>query len=231
MVDARRSATSTSGRRTTRSDPNDVVVDEPVKTHTIVFASANGAADGRGTKGDSRYRWTMRWPWRRRSLQNAIIVVQGDAGDRGDAAAAWPRGSALLGGGSKVPLPTKRALDHGRVQGAGLSRPTLVGTNPTRDLIDMAAGTQNEIYGRLDIVRDMANAVFGLNMAARSSSRTIDPPVQNGVSIEQTTEASIGAPPGSFVHLESNSDRRRGSDGLKVTTLLDDGEAYVASPC
>ena len=73
------------------------------------------------------------------------------------------------------------------------SRPTLVGTDPSRDLIDMASGTQNEIYG-LDLTGAMSNGVYGLNMArAIVRESDVEAPLADGVlaKAEQVFAAAV----------------------------------------
>ncbi|MFO1056383.1 MAG: inverse autotransporter beta domain-containing protein, partial [Dongiaceae bacterium] len=111
-----------------QSDPNDVVVDElTVKTHTIVFASANGDPSGRGTKGDP-VSLDNAVALAESLGRNAIIVVQGNDGPiEVSQPLQLASGQALLGGGSKVPLHDSGNSDVTvgfKVPG---SRPTLVG--------------------------------------------------------------------------------------------------------
>ncbi|MFO1056242.1 MAG: hypothetical protein U1E53_04670 [Dongiaceae bacterium] len=195
-----------------QSDPNDVVVDElTVKTHTIVFASANGAADGRGTKGDP-VSLDNAVALAESLGKNAIIVVQGNDGPiEVTQPLQLASGQALLGGGSKVPLHD--ASDSNITVGFKVpGSPTLVGTNPDEHLIEMAAGTQNEIYG-LDLQGEMYDGIFGLNMERAIVKNTnIDPPVANGIAIEQKTNYGPPLPSSTFVHIEGNTIIGAGND-------------------
>jgi hypothetical protein len=208
-----------------QSDPKDVVVDElTVKTHTIVFAQEGAPDDASGTKNDPISLNAA--VARAQSLgKNAIIVVEGgSSGIVVDQPLQLASGQALLGGGSKVPL----------TDGGGHSvnfhvpgqRPTLVGTSTGLDLIDMAPGSQNEVFG-LDLTGQMFNGIYGLNMQrAIVKQVNIDPPVANGIYIKQDSTLSPGAQASSFVHLESNSVVSAGGNGILVTNLLEDGAGH-----
>jgi parallel beta-helix repeat protein len=207
-----------------QSNPDAVTVDElTVKTHTIVFASADGSPTGKGTKNDPISLDAA--AARGQDLgKNAIIVVQGDAGDIGvDQPLQLSAGQALLGGGSVVPLhSTKGITENFNVPG---SRPTLVGSDSGQDLIDMASGSQNEIFG-LDLTGQMSNGIFGLNMERAIVKQTnIDPPIANGIYIVQATEAGP-TPASSFVHLESNTVIGASENGIKVANFLFDGATH-----
>jgi hypothetical protein len=208
-----------------QSDPKDVIVDElTVKTHTIVFAKEGASPTGKGTKDDPVA--LDQAPARAASLgQNAIIVVPGNGGD---ITVAQPlqlaAGQALLGGGSKVPLhDTQGRIANFNVPG---TRPTLVGTDAGANLIDMAAGSQNEVLG-LDLAGEMSNGVFGLNMERAIVKQTgVAGTFQNGVALLQGYASGAPSPPASaFLHIADNSIGGAGEDGILVHTLLTDGVA------
>jgi hypothetical protein len=206
-----------------QSNPDSVTVDElTVKTHTIVFASADGSPTGKGTKNDPISLDAA--VARGESLgKNAIIVVQGDAGDIGvDQPLQLGPGQALLGGDSVVPLhSTKGITENFNVPG---SRPTLVGTDSSSSMIRMYSGSQNEIFG-LNLTGNMLDGIFGVNMERAIVKQTsIDPPVANGIELVQD---GPGAQSSSFVHIEDNTIIGAGVDGILVASDLYDGRAHT----
>jgi hypothetical protein len=206
-----------------QSNPDAVTVDElTVKTHTIVFASADGSPTGKGTKNDPISLDAA--AARGQDLgKNAIIVVQGDAGDIGvDQPLQLSAGQALLGGGSVVPLhSTKGITENFNVPG---SRPTLVGTDSGSSMIRMYSGSQNEIFG-LNLTGNMLDGIFGVNMERAIVKQTsIDPPVANGIELVQD---GPGAQSSSFVHIEDNTIIGAGVDGILVASDLYDGRAHT----
>jgi hypothetical protein len=206
-----------------QSNPDAVTVDElTVKTHTIVFASADGSPTGKGTKSDPISLDAA--VARGESLgKNAIIVVEGDAGSIGvTQPLQLGAGQALLGGDSVVPLhSTKGITENFNVPG---SRPTLVGTDSGSSMIRMYSGSQNEIFG-LDLTGNMLDGIFGVNMERAIVKQTsIDPPVANGIELVQD---GPGAQSSSFVHIEDNTIIGAGVDGILVANDLYDGRAHT----
>jgi hypothetical protein len=207
-----------------QSNPDSVTVDElTVKTHTIVFASADGSPTGKGTKSDPISLDAA--AARGQALgKNAIIVVEGDAGSIGvDQPLQLGAGQALLGGDSVVPLHSDKGItENFNVPG---SRPTLVGTDSSQNMIDMASGSQNEIFG-LDLTGQMSNGIFGLNMSRAIVKQTsIESPSAIGIYLEQFTRYRP-TPVSSFVHLQSNTVTDAGEYGIDVGNFLYDGAAH-----
>src|SRR5262245_14875568 len=145
----------------------DVIVDElTVSTHTIVFA--NGGGTGDGSKGNPADLNNVNGVLNTTGLNggtgsNAIILVDGGAGNVNvNNPFQLLQGQALIGGGSVVPLTGVKSGKTVDFQFDG-SRPTLSGGISTANLVQMASGTQNEVFG-LNMTGPMYNAVLGLNM-------------------------------------------------------------------
>jgi hypothetical protein len=210
-----------------QSDPKDVIVDElTVKTHTIVFASADGDPNAAGTKNNPT---TLDAAIARGGKlgKNAIIVVQGDGGTFvQDGTVQLLPGQALLGGSSTVPLHDSTNGNTKQFHVPG-SAPTIQGSSGD-DLIRMAMGSQNEIFG-VNLTGDMADGIFGLNMErAIVKNSTVDSPFFDGIAIVQASGISgYPAQSSSFVHLESNFVTGAVvGDGIFVGNFLEDGQTH-----
>jgi hypothetical protein len=198
---------------TFQSDPKDVVVDElTVKTHTIVFAQEGAPDDASGTKGDPISLNSA--VARAEALgNNAIIVVEGgSSGIVVDQPLQLASGQALLGGGSHVPLSDGNGHSTNfNVPGA---RPTLLGTNVDANLIQMASGSQNEVFG-LNLAGDFSNGVAAVDMERAIVKQTAidgsDPGVGNGIYVRNN-----GGVSSAFIHLENNTITGMSENGILV---------------
>jgi hypothetical protein len=193
-----------------KKESEDVIVDElTVSTHTIVFA--NGPGGGSGVQGSPT--GLQGAPGLAPGLNgntgsNAIIVADGTAGNINitNPLQLLP-GQALIGGGSVVKLTGVKTGLHVNFLFPG-SRPTLVGNGSTKDLVHMASGSQNEVFG-LNLTGAFLNGVYGANMERAIVKRSnIDFGVQpdqtdgnNGVLITERTDG----PSSSFVHIAYNT--------------------------
>jgi hypothetical protein len=207
----------------------DVIVDElTVSTHTIVFANSGGT--GNKTDGTQQNQVDLNGaPAKGAALgSNAIILADGGAGTIGvTGPLQLSAGQALIGGGSIVPLTGAKTGKTVDFQFGG-SRPTLAGSVSTANLVQMAPGTQNEVFG-VNLTGAMYNGVFGLNMErAIVKNSLIDTPDGTGLLFLQESTTNYGGPQlSSFVHAESNTVTGGGVVGIAVVDLVSDGNAHT----
>jgi hypothetical protein len=208
------------------SDPSDVVVDGlTVKTHTIVFAREGGT--GNGTK-DNPTSLENAPALAAAKGQNAIIVVEGNNGDF-VAGTDFTQGVQLLPGQVLVGGHANVLLHdaHGDVQ-AGFkapgSRPTLVGTTSTANLINLYEGAQNGVIG-LNLTGAFKNGIFGLNGERDVIvGNSIGGAANDGIYLFHNGASPITS---SFVRIWSNTVTGNGGDGIDVTNVVTEGTAIT----
>jgi hypothetical protein len=210
-----------------QSNPDAVTVDElTVKTHTIVFASADGSPTGRAPR-TIRSRWTRRrrganrWARTRSSWCRATPATSGST-----SRCSWVRGrrcwAAIRLCRCTRPRGSPRTSTF-RARG----RPWWGRIRLEHDR--MYSGSQNEIFG-LNLTGNMLDGIFGVNMERAIVKQTfIDPPAPNGIVANgiELVQDGPGAQSSSFVHIEDNTIIGAGVDGILVASDLYDGRAHT----
>jgi hypothetical protein len=208
-----------------RTRSQDVRVDGlTVSTHKVVFVDATGTPAGSGRQTDPMDLGSApgRFPGK-----NEIIIAQGD---QGDLVLANPvrlqDGQALLGGGTPVGITLVGGPESGRhiaFTPPG-SRPTVVGTDGTADLIELASGGQNRVTG-LSLAGAFADGIHGLNLyRGIVTDNDIGGASGNGIWLAQT---GAGAQPSSAVYIARNLVAGSASDGILVRNALSDGLGHT----
>jgi hypothetical protein len=203
----------------------DVQVDGLINTptHKIVFADANGVAGNSGAQGDET---TLNAAPGKFPGQNEIIVAQGNEGDiHVSNPVQLQNGQSLLGGGTPVGVTLVGGPNDGHhiIFTPPGTTPNVVGNDNTKNLIEMASGSQNRITG-LSMTGQFLNAIHGLNMyRAVITDNFGSGGAANGVFLEQSEP---GAQPSSTVYIFRNEFDLNGSDGIRVENHFGDGQSH-----
>jgi uncharacterized protein YuzE len=204
----------------------DVQVDGLINTptHKIVFADANGVAGNSGAQGDET---TLNAAPGKFPGQNEIIVAQGNEGDiHVSNPVQLQNGQSLLGGGTPVGVTLVGGPNDGHhiIFTPPGTTPNVVGNDNTKNLIEMASGSQNRITG-LSMTGQFLNAIHGLNMyRAVITDNFGSGGAANGVFLEQSEP---GAQPSSTIYIARNTLAGNGSDGILLRNGFSDGLSHL----
>src|SRR5204863_8996011 len=96
-----------------------------------------------------------------------------------------------------------------------------VGENGGNNLIQMARGSQNEIFG-LDLAGSFSNGIYGFNMEqAIAKENDIASAGGNGIFLFATNP-----PTSQFVHIDDNTVISAGQAGIRVESIFDNGSSF-----